>query len=63
VRLRVLFATNDEKRVRSLIGQALSSGRLAGPDGHVTTWTVKSSGAGCVRADEADHAARLAAAV
>jgi hypothetical protein len=57
----VLFATNDEERVRSLIGQALSSGRLTGPDGRVTTWTVKSSGAGSVRDDEADHAARLAA--
>ena len=59
----MLFATNDEEQVRSLIGQALSSGRLAGPDGQVTTWTVKSSGAGSVRADEADNAARLAAAV
>jgi hypothetical protein len=63
VRLRVLFATSDEEQVRSLIGQALSSGRLAGPDGQVTTWTVRSSGAGSVRADEAEHAARLAAAV
>lgn len=61
VRLRVLFATNDEERVRSLIGQALSSGRLTGPDGRVTTWTVKSRGAGSVRDDEADHAARLTA--
>lgn len=61
VRLRVLFATDDEERVRSLIGQALSSGRLSGPDGRVTTWTVKSSGAGSVRDDEADHAARLTA--
>jgi hypothetical protein len=59
----VLFATSDEEQVRSLIGQALSSGRLAGPDGQVTTWTVRSSGAGSVRADEAEHAARLAAAV
>jgi hypothetical protein len=63
VRLRVLFATSDEEQVRSLIGQALSSGRLAGPDGQVTTWTVRSSGAGSVRADEAEQAARLAAAV
>ena len=63
VRLRVLFATSDEEQVRSLIGQALSSGRLAGPDGQVTTWTVRSSVAGSVRADEAEHAARLAAAV
>jgi hypothetical protein len=60
VKLRVLFATDDETRVRSLIGQALSGGRLTGPDGRVTTWTVKSSGPGNVRPDEADHAARLA---
>ena len=60
VRLRVLFATDDEERVRSLIGQALSSGRLTGPDGRVTTWTVQSSAAGSVRPEEADHAARLA---
>ena len=60
VRLRVLFASDDEARVRSLIGQALSSGRLTGPDGRVTTWTLRSSTAGTVRPDEADHAARLA---
>jgi hypothetical protein len=60
VRLRVLFATDDEDRVRALIGQALSSGRLTGPDGRITTWTVRSSTAGNVRPDEADHAARLA---
>jgi hypothetical protein len=61
VRLRVLFATDDEERVRWLIAQALSSGRLSGQDGRVTTWTVKSSGAGTVRDDEAYHAARLTA--
>jgi hypothetical protein len=59
VRLRVLFATDDEARVRSLIGQALASGRLTGPDGRVTTWTLRSSAAGSVRPDEADHAAQL----
>jgi hypothetical protein len=59
VRLRVLFATDDEARVRALIAQALSSGRLTGPDGRVTTWTLRSSSAGSVRPDEADHAARL----
>lgn len=61
--LRVLFATDadDEERVRSLIAQALSSGRLMGPDGRVTRWMVKSCGAGSVRPDEADHAARLVA--
>jgi len=63
VRLRVLFAAepHDEPRVRALIGKALSSGRLTGPDGRVTRWMVKSSSAGSIRADEADHAARLPA--
>ena len=61
--LRVLFAADpdDEKRVRSLIAQALSSGRLTGPDGSVTRWMVKSSGADSVRPEEADHAAWLVA--
>lgn len=61
--LRVLFATEPEHeaRVRSLIGQALSTGRLTGPDGRVSAWTVRSHGAGVVRAAEASHAARLAA--
>jgi hypothetical protein len=65
LRLRVLFAADpaDEERVRSLITQALSSGRLTGPDGRVTRWMLKSSSAGMVRPDEADHAAMLASAV
>ena len=63
LRLRVLFAAEpgDEERVRSLIEQALSSGRLTGPDGRVTRCMVESSGPGTVRPDEADHAARLVA--
>ena len=63
VRLRVLFAAEpaDEERVRTLIGEALSSGRLTGPDGRVTRWMVQSSAAGSVRPDEADHAAGLIA--
>ena len=62
LRLRVLFAADpaDEQRVRSLIEQALSSGRLTGPDGRVTRWMLTFSGAGSIRPDEADHAARLA---
>ena len=61
----MLFAADpgDEERVRSLITQALSSGRLTGPDGRVTRWMVKSSAAGKIRPDEADHAARLACAI
>lgn len=63
VRIRVLFAAepDDEERVRALIGEALSSGRLTGPDGRVTRWMVKSSAAGTLRPDETDHAARLVA--
>jgi hypothetical protein len=63
LRLRVLFAADpaDEERVRSLITQALSSGRLTGPDGRVTRWMLKSSGADSVRSEEADDAARLVA--
>ena len=65
VRLRVLFAAEpgDEPRVRALIEEALSSGRLTGPDGRVTRWLVKSSGAGDIRPDEADHAATLTSAI
>ena len=60
-RLRVLFATapQDEGKVRELITKALSSGRMTGPDGQVTRWMVKSSGAGSIRQEETDHAARL----
>ncbi len=62
-RVRVLFAADpaDEERVRSLIAEALSSGRLTGPDGRVTRWMVQSSDAGSIHPDEADHAARLIA--
>ena len=61
LRLRVLFATEpeNERKVRELITQALSSGRGTGPDGRVTRWMVQTISAGTVRPDEADHAARL----
>ena len=63
VRLRVLFAVEREREaeVRSLIDDALASGQQAGPDGRVTTWTVRSSSACDVHPDEQDHAARLVA--
>lgn len=63
VRLRVLFAVEPEREdeVRSLIGQALASGQQAGPDGRVTTWTLRSSSAGSIRPDEEAHADRLVA--
>jgi hypothetical protein len=43
VRLHVVFAAEpkDERRVRELITLALRSGRLTGPDGRITTWTVR----------------------
>jgi hypothetical protein len=61
VRLRVLFAVEPEREseVRSLIVRALSSGKQAGPDGRVTTWTLQSSDVGSVLPDEEAHAARL----
>jgi hypothetical protein len=61
VQLRILFAANaeDEGRARALIDQALTTGALTGPDGHLSTWVVRLSGASPVRPDEADHAARL----
>jgi hypothetical protein len=63
VRLRVLFAVEPEREgeVRSLIGRALASGKQTGPDGRVTTWTLRSSTAGSIRSDEKAHAARLVA--
>src|SRR4029077_29346 len=63
VPLRGLFAADpdDEPRVRSLIGEALSSGRLTGPDGRVTRWMVESCGAGHVRNDHDRHDATLLA--
>lgn len=55
LRLRILFAANDsdEKAVRALIEQALASGRLTGPDGRVSTWSVCWSAPSPVRPDEA----------
>jgi hypothetical protein len=60
VRLRVLFAVEPEREgeVRALIGRALASGQQTGPDGRVTTWTVRFSGASPVRPEEADYGAR-----
>lgn len=59
--LRVLFAAEaaDEPRVRRLIGEALAAGELAGPDGLVTTWLLKSTAAGHIRPSEEGHAADL----
>lgn len=63
VTLRVLFATEpaNEERVRSLIGEALATGQLTGPDGGVATWQLRSATPGDIRADEADLAADLIA--
>ncbi|MCV7331676.1 hypothetical protein H7J81_16365 [Mycobacterium cookii] len=63
VTLRVLFATEaeNEARVRALIGGALETGRLTGPDGEVATWQLRSASPGEIRADEREHAAHLVA--
>jgi hypothetical protein len=60
--LRVLFATEpvNEQRVRALIGEALATGRLQGPDG-VAIWQLRSESAGELRADEEDRAGHLVA--
>lgn len=62
VRLRVLFAAEPEQEVavRALIEEALTSGRMTGPDGRVTSWRLLSSAPTRIQADELDHAARLA---
>jgi hypothetical protein len=61
VAVRVLFATepSNERRVRSLIAEALATGELAGPDGGVATWQLSSAAPGNVRPEEQDHAAGL----
>jgi hypothetical protein len=61
VTLRVLFATEqaNEERVRSLIGEALTTGQLTGPDGEVATWQLRSASPGDIQADERDVVAHL----
>jgi hypothetical protein len=61
ITLRILFATEptNERRVRALIGQALATGQLTGPDGGHTTWQLGSAGPSTVRPEEQDHAASL----
>lgn len=61
VRLRTLFAVEPgrEDDVRALIDGALAAGRLVDSEGREARWTLRSSGPGSVRADEADHAERL----
>jgi hypothetical protein len=63
VSVRILFATEpaNERRVRSLIGEALATGQLIGPDGGLATWQLSSDAASTVRPDEQHHAAGLVA--
>ena len=58
VRLRILFATEpeNEAEVRTRIRAALSAGSLG-----EARWELRSDRASELRADEADHAARIAA--
>ncbi|MEW2357388.1 hypothetical protein [Spirillospora sp. NPDC029432] len=61
VRLRVLFATEpaSESEVRTRIEAALSREALAGPDGTITRWQLRSTGPDLIRNDETGHAERL----
>ncbi|ODR06929.1 hypothetical protein BHQ15_12245 [Mycolicibacillus koreensis] len=63
VSLRILFAADaaDEPRVRRLIGEALATEELIGPDGRVTRWRLKSAAAGRLRKSEQGHVADLIA--
>jgi hypothetical protein len=60
VAVRILFATEpaNERRVRSLIEEALATGRLTGPDAGAT-WQLSSATRGTLLAEEQDHAAGL----
>src|SRR5690606_31200200 len=62
VRLRVLFAAEPDAvpDVRRRIDAALADGVLDGPDGVSTRWRLRAARAGAVRADETEHAERLA---
>jgi hypothetical protein len=51
----------NERRVRSLIAEALATGQLTGPDGGFTTWQLRSAAPDNVRPAELDHAADLIA--
>lgn len=63
LRLRILFATEpaNETEVRARIGAALAAGRVTGPDGRETFWTLADHAAAEVLPGEADHARRLVA--
>jgi hypothetical protein len=59
--VRVLFATEpaNAQHIRRLIGDALATGRLTGPDGRTTEWQLQSEAAGDIRAVDTDRAAQL----
>jgi hypothetical protein len=63
VALRVLFATEpaNAQRVRSLIGEALATGRSTDPDGQAAIWELRPASPGSIRADEKDVAEHLIA--
>ncbi|MFJ1706389.1 hypothetical protein [Kitasatospora sp. NPDC088346] len=62
LRVRVLFAADpaDEAEARARIGAGLRRGALTGPDGRASRWRLVTDSPGDVRADEAEHGARLA---
>jgi hypothetical protein len=61
VTLRLLFAAEpeDEPRVRELVGEALTRGWSAGPDGGRTAWRLVTAAPSAVRPDEEEHVRRL----
>lgn len=61
IAVRVLFATEpaNAQHIRRLIGDALATGRLTGPDGRTTEWQLQSEAPGDIRPDDQDRAARL----
>ena len=61
VRVRTVFAVepDNEILIRDRIDQALSQGRLRGPDGVITQWQLRGSRPSEIRANEATCAQRL----
>ena len=61
IALRVVFVADEEeeKRVRTLIGEAVAGGECAGPDGVISKWSVTGSSAGVLSASEESLGAEL----
>ena len=59
LRVRVVFATDDEGGTRSTIEEALAAGTFTGPDGGTTRWTLLSTATGTVTEEERSLGERL----